>query len=194
MNPQLTRRRVLRHGICAIGAGAGCAGLLSNAHARVFMDLEQAKQALLPDAQSFAEVPLQFDDALLQKLARDSGTRVPRGFAPRCWSGARAGHAIGWVFFDRVVGKYDLIDYAVGFDTNCAIIGVEVLAYRESHGYEVRNDGWRRQFVGRKNPQSIRFEDEIRNISGATLSCHHMTEGVQRLVVLATIQAQRATG
>jgi hypothetical protein len=31
----------------------------------------------------------------------------------------------------------------------------------------------------------MRFADDIRNISGATLSCQHVTEGMQRLSALA---------
>jgi hypothetical protein len=30
----------------------------------------------------------------------------------------------------------------------------------------------------------MRFADDIKNISGATLSCQHVTEGVQRLSAL----------
>ena len=46
---------------------------------------------------------------------------------------------------------------------------------------------WRRQFNGRKKPQSMRFADDIKNISGATLSCQHVTEGVQRLSALLEV-------
>ena len=59
-----------------------------------------------------------------------------------------------------------------------------MLVYRESHGAEIRTPAWRRQFEGRKGPSQIRFGDDIRNISGATLSCQHVTEGVQRLSAL----------
>ena len=33
----------------------------------------------------------------------------------------------------------------------------------------------------------MRFADDIRNISGATLSCQHVTEGMQRLSALAAM-------
>lgn len=64
---------------------------------------------------------------------------------------------------------------------------MEVTAYRESHGAEIRNAAWRRQFSGRKGPGQLRFGDDIRNISGATLSCQHVTEGVQRLSALLAL-------
>ena len=94
---------------------------------------------------------------------------------------------IGWVLVDHVVGKYEFIDYAAGFDAKGAATGVEILVYRESHGAEIRNAAWRRQFAGARGPAQLRFNDDIRNISGATLSCQHLTEGVQRLSALAQL-------
>jgi Na+-transporting NADH:ubiquinone oxidoreductase subunit NqrC len=64
-------------------------------------------------------------------------------------------------------------------------LGLEILAYRESHGAEIKQTAWRKQFAGKKGPAAMRFADDIRNISGATLSCQHVTEGMQRLSALA---------
>jgi hypothetical protein len=61
---------------------------------------------------------------------------------------------------------------------------VEILSYRESHGYEIRQDAWRAQFVGKGPAAPIRIGDDIRNISGATLSCTHVTDGVHLIVAL----------
>jgi Na+-transporting NADH:ubiquinone oxidoreductase subunit NqrC len=82
-----------------------------------------------------------------------------------------------------------LIDYAAGFDAEGTALGIEILAYRESHGAEVRQTAWRKQFVGKKGPGAMRFADDIRNISGATLSCQHVTEGMQRVSALALMLA-----
>jgi len=56
--------------------------------------------------------------------------------------------------------------------------------YRENYGYEVRNPRWRAQFVGHDSKTTLDLGEEIKNISGATMSCRHITEGVNR--VLAT--------
>jgi Na+-translocating ferredoxin:NAD+ oxidoreductase RnfG subunit len=149
------------------------------------MDVEQAQRLLIPQAALFASVSVVMGDAELATLARQTETSVPKRFSPKVWEGQAAGKGLGWVMLDRVVGKYDLIDYAVGFDRDARILGVEVLVYRESHGAEIRQTNWRAQFKGRQGPQALRFADEIRNISGATLSCQHVTEGVQRLSVMA---------
>ena len=64
------------------------------------------------------------------------------------------------------------------------VLGIEILEYRESYGYEIRNPKWRKQFVGKKPNEPLRLNHDIYNISGATMSCRHVTEGTKR--VLAT--------
>ena len=61
--------------------------------------------------------------------------------------------------------------------------GVEILDYRETYGGEVRNANWRRQFVGKRPGSALRLDQDIKNISGATLSSRHVTDGVRRLLV-----------
>lgn len=187
----INRRRTLGR-----GAALGAAAALWNTRvfAAVFMDIEQARRVLLPDAASFRLVPLGLDAAALAALAQASGTRIPPGYNPAAWAGLDAqGQRVGFVLADQVVGKYELIDYAVGFAPDGAVRQVEVLAYRESHGAEIRNLAWRSQFAGRKGPAQLRFGDDIRNISGATLSCQHVTEGVQRLAAIVQTRLQHAS-
>ena len=64
---------------------------------------------------------------------------------------------------------------------------VEILSYRESHGGEVRLPAWRRQFVGKTAASPLKVGDDIANISGATLSCSHLTEGVKRIVAVVAL-------
>jgi hypothetical protein len=181
--------RQRRQSLQALGALAiGMTSLMAESvFAAVFMDMEQAQKVLCPSADGFELMPLSWDDNQLATLAKLSDTRVPRHFNPKCWRAMAGGRAVGWVLSDRVVGKYDLIDYAAGFDAQGVAMGIEILAYRESHGAEIRQTGWRKQFVGKKGPAAMRFPDDIRNISGATLSCQHVTEGMQRLSAVVSL-------
>ena len=155
--------------------------------AAVYMEIEQAQQLLLPNADEFLAQTLTLDETKLNAIAKACDTRIPKNFNPKVWRASRGGKALGWVILDRVIGKYDLIDYAAGFDAEGASLGMEVLAYRESHGSEIKQSAWRKQFVGKTGPSHMRFADDIRNISGATLSCQHVTEGMQRLSALTTL-------
>jgi Na+-translocating ferredoxin:NAD+ oxidoreductase RnfG subunit len=80
------------------------------------------------------------------------------------------------------VGKHEFIPFAVALDDRGEVKGVEILEYREAYGDQIRNANWRQQFVGRQPGVRLRLEKEIRNISGATLSCKHVTDGVNRLL------------
>jgi Na+-translocating ferredoxin:NAD+ oxidoreductase RnfG subunit len=175
-NSALNRRSML-----ALGAGAVSWG---PAWATVFMDTEQVLQLLMPLADRCVPLNISLNAELLTQLAQLTGQRVPKNFAPKAWKAFRQGQSLGWVLTDRVIGKYDLIDFAAAFDPRGVQLGLEIMAYRESHGGEVRQSAWRQQFKGKRGPQSMRFGDDIRNISGATLSCQHVTEGVQRLSAL----------
>jgi Na+-transporting NADH:ubiquinone oxidoreductase subunit NqrC len=59
---------------------------------------------------------------------------------------------------------------------------VDILNYRESYGGEVHDANWLAQFVGKSNSNEVRVNSDIRNISGATLSSTHLTEGVKRVL------------
>ena len=59
---------------------------------------------------------------------------------------------------------------------------VDILQYRESYGGEVRSPSWLGQFVGKTSGSPLKVGADIRNISGATLSSMHVTEGVKRIL------------
>ena len=183
MNRSLINRRQVLQRTSAWSLGTS-ALLSADVFAAVFMEVEQAQKLLLPEAEHFVSVVPSLDEGKLAAIASQSETRVPKNFSPRIWQALLAGKGRGWIVADRVIGKYDWIDFAVGFSPEGTVVGVEIMAYRESHGAEIRQPAWRKQFSGRKGPQSMRFADDIRNISGATLSCQHVTEGVQRLSAL----------
>jgi len=129
------------------------------AHATVYLSIEQAQQALFPGAR--------FD-------AFEHGGRE------RIWQATPG----GWFIIDQVLGKRELITYAVGIEAQGRVRGVEILEYRESHGGEVRDAKWLAQFVGKTSADPLALERDIRNISGATLSCRHITDGIKRLLKL----------
>ncbi len=83
-----------------------------------------------------------------------------------------------------MLGKHELITYAVALDAQGRVRGIEVLEYRESHGGQVRDAKWRAQFAGKSVADPLQLDRDIRNISGATLSCRHVTDGVKRVLAM----------
>lgn len=147
-----------------------------------FLTVEEARQVLFPDARGFEERAA--DAAALSAAPRRAGAPAWLG-APRVWAARGAAGLVGHVVVDRVIGKHEDILYAVGISTDGVVQGVEILSYKESYGGEVSRPRWRRQFVGRRREAPPRFSVDIKNITGATLSCRHLTEGVRRVLVFS---------
>ena len=157
----------------------------SAAYAVDYLSAEQAQRLMFPDADAFVARDIALDAAQLQQLAalgvRGRSSHWPVRVAQR------GGAALGFIVVDDVVGKFELITYAVAIGLDGAVRQVEVLSYRESHGVEIRLPAWRRQFVGKTSASPLRVGDDIAGISGATLSCTHLTEGVRRIVAVVEL-------
>ena len=46
----------------------------------------------------------------------------------------------------------------------------------------MRDASWRAQFVGKSANSQLELDADIKNISGATLSSKHVTDGVKRIL------------
>lgn len=147
----------------------------STAHAKTYMTVEQAKQALWGDT-PLVEQPVLLDKKQAKSIGKAARTRV-RNLKLNTWRTPDG----GWFIVDQVIGKHENIDMAVALTVDGKVKGLEVLVYRESYGHEIMHPKWLAQFFGRDHSQSLKLDREIKNISGATLSCRHVTDGVNRL-------------
>lgn len=159
--------------------GSVAALLAPTAYATQYLSVEQAQHAAFPQATEFRGVDVP------PNIAATLG--APAGWAPRIVEARNGDTALGWLIADQVIGKSELIGYALALDAGGAVVSLEVLDYRESHGGEVRLAPWRRQFVGKAAADPAALSKDIKNISGATLSCRHLVEGVQRLLKLYNV-------
>ena len=85
---------------------------------------------------------------------------------------------------NQVIGKHELITYAAGINADGTFRQIQIVEYRELQGWQVRELKWRDQFVGKTLADPLEVGVDIVNISNATLSCRHVTEGVKRLLAL----------
>lgn len=155
------------------------------AFAAQYLNVEQAQKVLLPEAASFQPADVAITPPLKERIEKASGVRV-RNPLLKVWRAEAGGKTVGWFVVDEVIGKHEFITYAVALTPEGLVKGVEILDYRETHGGEIRNAQWRAQFVGKKNGDAFQLDEDIKNISGATLSCKNVTNGVKR--ILATFQ------
>lgn len=165
----------------AFGTAAAVFGS-SSGHAVTYMSAAEARAALLPGAKSFADRSAALTPEQRKAIQRASGVSV-RTPKVTVWEARdRAGQRLGWVYLDQVLGKHEFIIYAVAIDGSGAVKGIEILDYRETYGGEIRNPRWRAQFAGKRLGAELKLDKDIKNISGATLSCRHVTDGVKRLL------------
>jgi hypothetical protein len=158
--------------------GIASATLPIVAHAKIYVSAEQAQKLILP-SKSLVKNPIIITDELQDKMRSASSIRHPFQ-GDRIWRAADG----SWFIVDEVVGKHEMITYAVALSSSGAVTGIEILEYVESYGYEVAEAQWRKQFIGKTAADPIKLNQDIQNIGGATLSCKHLTDGVKRVAVL----------
>ena len=148
-----------------------------------YLSVDAAQKAIFPQADGFQELVLARTPEQMQALLALAGPQPQHGRL-LIWTATRGGVLLGHVFVDEVIGRQSLITYAVGIDAHGVLGNLEILSYRESHGGEIRNAAWRAQFAHRDTLEQLRFRTDIKNISGATLSSEHVTQGVRWLLSL----------
>lgn len=158
------------------------AATAGSVHAVQYLTVEQAQKLLFASAAEFTTGELLLTDAQRSAIAQASGVRV-REARVRNWVARDAqGKTLGRVFIDEVTGKHDLITYALGVGVDGHVAGLEILDYRENYGGQIRDAAWRNQFRGKSAADAFKIDADITNISGATLSCTHVADGVRRLL------------
>jgi Na+-translocating ferredoxin:NAD+ oxidoreductase RnfG subunit len=146
------------------------------AGATVYLTADEARQAIFPGL-AFTRAGVELSEQQAAAIEERSGVTVRRR-ALEAWRGPS-----GETFFvDRVLGKHEDILYALGVGADGRVAGLEILEYRETYGGQVREEAWRRQFAGKSLADPLKLGGDITNVSGATLSCRHVTDGVRRLL------------
>ncbi|MBL7968270.1 MAG: FMN-binding protein [Prolixibacteraceae bacterium] len=73
----------------------------------------------------------------------------------------------------------EYFDYFILFDSNLTVQQVKVYDYQASHGQEITNKGWLKQFQGYNGSRSLLVGKSIDAISGATVSAVGITTDIQ---------------
>jgi hypothetical protein len=171
------------HWLAPVALAPASLVVAQHCYAAQYLTLQQAQAAIFPEARLFAAAPVQLDPDQARQIEKLGGVRVRVPEQP-VWRVHAEGGPVGWFIVDEVYGKHELITYAVGLNADGSVRRIEVMDYREAYGYEIRSAAWRRQFTGKRHGDILRLDQDIRNITGATLSCRHIAEGVRRLLAL----------
>lgn len=154
---------------------ASCAIPLKLAYAKTYLTIEQAQKILWPNT-PLTPAPVTLTEEQADMIHDLSDTRV-RNLSINAWKTPDN----GWFIVDQVIGKHENIDIAWALSPEGKMTGLEILTYRETYGDQVMHPKWRAQFHGKDSSEHLKLDKQIRNISGATLSCRHVTDGVNRI-------------
>lgn len=154
---------------------------LGSANAERYLTIAQAQKLCFPNATRFEEKTLRYTAEQARAIEKRTGARMPTR-SNRAWLAHGPDGLAGVLFLDHVIGKHEFIDYVVAIAPDGAVRQIEILEYRESYGGEIRGAKWRAQFRGKTSSAALKLNGDIYNISGATMSCRHVTEGVKRVL------------
>jgi hypothetical protein len=146
-----------------------------------YLTVDQAQQAIFP-GKSFTAAPVRLTTIQRRAIEQASGVRVLHD-EQQVWRVSGG----SWFIVDEVVGKHEFITYAAGLNSDGSVKQIEIMDYRETYGGQIRDQKWRAQFVGKTSKSTLKLDSDIRNISGATLSSRHITDGVKRLLAFYEI-------
>ncbi len=105
--------------------------------------------------------------------------------------GERDGHVDGYAVVLNEIGQHEPITFGVLVSPEGTVKRVEVMAYREAYGHEIRAARYLRQYVG-KSAKDLAGRDDVDAISGATISCRSAQKAV--IHALAVVDALRLKG
>ena len=175
------KKRVFRIVLPAmISMASDCAIFSQQAFAITYFTVEQA-QEIMASKVSWRQLNISLSDNQIEAIEELSDVSVLNP-EMKVWISPQGQFFI----VDNVLGKHEFITYAVLLSAEGSVEALEILDYRENYGEEIRRPEWRAQFIGKNSIANLEFEKDILNISGATISCSHVTKGVTRL--LATYQ------
>jgi FMN-binding domain len=152
-----------------------------------YLTIGAAQKLAFPSATGFVEAHVVYRPADIEAIQRISGQPV-RTRGEQVWKAFSGDRLIGFFILDYVIGKHLVIDYSVSLEADGRVRRVDVLEYRESYGGEIRSPSWLAQFAGKRSGSTLELNKDIRNISGATMSSRHVTEGVKRVLALHEVR------
>lgn len=141
---------------------------------------KEAQALMFPGATAFVAVPAAEVARRVTGVAKDPSVSM-RAADIRVWRVLAGQETAGYFVLDTVIGKFEKMEYAVALDAGGTVTRVEVLRYRESHGYEVMQRDWLAQFEGKSRASALHPGEDIDGITGATLSVNHLSDGVKRV-------------
>ncbi len=161
--------------------------LLPPVQEQVYLTNDEALKIALPGADRINTLDLKLTSAQVDAIAAKLKHRnIPESFTVHV--GRKGAEIVGYAFITEEKGKFQPITFVVGVSPKFEVIDCSVMIYRESHGDAVKGRRFLNQFKGMGTGDAVKRNEDITNISGATISVDSICRGVRRvLVTLETV-------
>lgn len=144
----------------------------------ILLTKKEALALAFPGADEIRKVKKWLTDSQIAAIAELSGQKF-NAKRLKFYIGIKNGQPMGTMSIGNEIGRSYPITFMVVINPDGTVKDVEVMVYREPHGWEVRFDSFLSQFFGQSAQSPF---DNIHNITGATLSVRSMTRGIKKAV------------
>lgn len=158
--------------------------LAATAAGETLLSEPQALRVVFPRSQAVEAETRQLTGQQRDGLQKKTGLRFPEA-EYRFFVGKSKAQVDGYAVVMNEIGKHEFITFIVGVTPRFEVSEVAVMEYRETRGWEVKEQRFLRQFRGKKGSDPIQVDRDIVNYTGATLSSHAIARGVKKALVLA---------
>jgi Na+-translocating ferredoxin:NAD+ oxidoreductase RnfG subunit len=146
---------------------------------RVFLTKKQALKLAFPGIRKFKRNKVWLTDSQKKAVVETYGDKIDKSRLTFFEALREDGTMAGVMTIGNEIGRSYPITFMVVINTDGTVKDVEIMVYREPHGWEVRFETFMSQFFGRDANDPF---NNINNITGATLSVRSMTKGVKKAV------------
>jgi len=157
-----------------------------SSQAVIYATPEEALKRLLPEADAIREEQIALTAEQKQAVEQLIDTRIKEE-RYTLWHASRQNTPIGNAVQVEAIGKERPITFLVAANPSGAILGIEVLIYRESRGDEIRSGRFMKQFAGKTLSAPLKLGQDIDAISGATLSSRATAYAAKKALALINV-------
>ena len=158
---------------------AGISGAEEERREDVYLTKKEAFALAFPGAEKIKKEKKWLTDTQKEAIGKILGEEYKERRLTYYFGLNEEGQPMGAMIVGNEIGRSYPITFMVVINPDGTVRDVEIMVYREPHGWEVRFESFLSQFFGRDAGHPF---DDIHNITGATLSVHSMTRGIKKAV------------
>jgi electron transport complex protein RnfG len=159
---------------------------------KTFLHERDAATAMFPASKAATRKQLELSRAELDALGKALGWHVDATRYPYLEVTANE-VVLGWIFLLDVIGQAQPISFAVAVTPGGVIHDVRVMVYRETHGDEIEDARFRKQFVGKSLKDPLVVGKDIDAITGATISSRAEAVAVRKTLALSDLLRRQSS-